>query len=65
MGEKLMKKKEIILYIVVMLILLTTSVYATISAELGFKVAASSNYIHPGDEFSITLTLNNWKNQSS
>lgn len=52
-----MKKRQIILYMAVMLILLTTSVYATISGELGFKVTTKSNAIYPGDEFSITVSL--------
>ena len=51
-----MKKRQVVLYIVVMLILLTTSVYATISAELGFKIQAN-NSVYPGDNFQVTLRL--------
>ena len=54
-----MKKRQVVLYIVVMLILLTTSVYATISAELGLKVNADNNTLYAGDEFSITISLKN------
>ena len=50
-----MKKKQIVLYLVVMIMLITTSVYATISAEL--DVAINSKKICPGDEFSITIKL--------
>lgn len=52
-----MKKRQVVLYIVVMLILFTTSVYATISGELGFNVETQNDIIRPGDEFSITVKL--------
>ena len=48
-GEVDMKKRQVIIYIVVMIILLTTSVYATISTELRFKIATNNNVIAPGD----------------
>ena len=54
-----MKKRQVILYIFVMLILITTSVYATISAELGFDIKLNNKTIYPGDEISVTLRLKN------
>ena len=55
-----MKKRQVVLYVVVMLILLTTSVYATIVAELDFKIHTNNGTIfYAGDEFTMTIGLKN------
>lgn len=55
-----MKKKQIVLYVIFMLILLTTSVYATISAELDFRIVTNNgNKFYAGDEFTMTIGLKN------
>ena len=52
-----MKKRQIVLYIVVMIMLITTSVYATISAELNLKAVVDGDMLYQGSEFSVTLNL--------
>ena len=55
-----MKKRQIVLYVVVMLLLLTTSVYATIRAELDFRIHTNNGTIfYAGDEFTMTIGLKN------
>lgn len=54
-----MKKRQVVLYIIVMLILITTSVYATISAELNFTITADGSKFYAGDKFSIAIGLKN------
>ncbi|MCI8308710.1 MAG: hypothetical protein HFJ45_00500 [Clostridia bacterium] len=54
-----MKKRQVITYIVVMCVLLCTSVYATISGEIGVSVKSKNEALYAGDEFSVTLSLNN------
>lgn len=56
-----MKKRQIVLYIVVMIMLITTSVYATISADLNLKAVVDGNMIYQGSEFSVTLNLKDLK----
>ena len=56
-----MKKRQIVLYIVVMIMLITTSVYATISADLNLKAVVDSNMLYQGSEFSVTLNLKDLK----
>jgi len=56
-----MKKRQVVLYVFVMLILLTTSVYATVKAELEFVVKNNNNntLFYAGDEFTLTIGLKN------
>ena len=56
-----MKKRQVVLYVFVMLILLTTSVYATVKAELEFVVKNNYNntLFYAGDEFTLTIGLKN------
>ena len=54
-----MKKRQVVLYVVVMLVLLTTSVFATIQAELNVTATADDNTYYPGEEFIVTISLKN------
>ena len=54
-----MRRREIIIYIVVMLALICTSVYATVSGDISLSVDSQNKAILPGDEFEVTLSLDN------
>lgn len=54
-----MKIRRVVLYIAVMLVLLTTSVYATLQAELSFRITADDNKFYAGEEFILTVGLKN------
>ncbi len=53
-----MKKRQVVISVVIMLMLLCTSVYATISGNISLTSSAKDS-ISAGDEFTVTLSLNN------
>ena len=58
-----MKKRQVVISVVIMLMLLCTSVYATISGNISLTSSAKDS-ISAGDEFTVTLSLNNIKGNS-
>ena len=58
-----MKKRQVVNSVVIMLMLLCTSVYATISGNISLTSSAKDS-ISAGDEFTVTLSLNNIKGNS-
>ena len=58
-----MKKRQVVISVVIMLMLLCTSVYATISGNISLTSSAKDS-ISAGDEFTVTLSLNNIEGNS-
>ena len=58
-----MKKRQVVFSVVLILMLLCTSVYATISGSINIS-PSNSGALHAGDEFTVTLSLEDFDTTS-